>query len=269
MLPLHDRLCANNCVFAFCTPVTYQKHRCHNIFRLLSRGHHPTILVIAMSEIYCRLFWWVCLQIISMRWLFGKRNCAHFEGSNKCCISHIWQQKIHTKAPAQPHFNKIQPQTYLVLSSWNSAAVWVIALQSLLFLSYKFESWLQNWGISAEFVSQYVLNADLSSCWSPCMCLCVCVSGRAQRFLCFMGPLLHWSTTTSTMLLWSCRARCAMFRCLLQCSYNNCFVHACTACGVSAAQVSGQESTPKTSDTPISSINVFFIAIYSVFMWLI
>lgn len=123
--------------------------------------------------------------------IWEKKNCAYFEGSNKCCISHIWQQKIHTKAPAQPHFNKIQPQTYLVLSSWNSAAVWVIALQSLLLLSYKFESWLQNCGITAQFVSQYVLNADLSSCWSLCMCLCVCQDGlsafAALWDLCYTG----------------------------------------------------------------------------------
>lgn len=49
VLPLHDALCANNCVFAFCTPVTYQKHRCHNIFGLLSRDHHPTKLLLCQK----------------------------------------------------------------------------------------------------------------------------------------------------------------------------------------------------------------------------
>lgn len=166
-------------------------------------------------------------------WFFlSKKDGLHFEEQKELHFSHKTKRYMlefqHSRVLISHNSHKatvVSPPLHIticsVLSIWNSAAVWVIALQSLLLLNYKLEGWLQNWGITAdwtaEFASQYVLNADLSSCVSFCVCACV-LSGRAQRFLCFMGPLLRWSTTTSTMLLWSCKARCAVFLSLLQCT---------------------------------------------------
>lgn len=104
--------------------------------------------------------------------------------------------------------------SYSMLNGWISTAVKVIALQFLLLLSHKLvtvQSELMRELQQTQqqtFISQNLLNADY---FIP-LCVFVCVSGRAQPSLCFMGPLLLWSTTTSTMLLWSCRARCIMFQ---------------------------------------------------------
>lgn len=112
----------------------------------------------------------------------------------------------------------VKPLSFCCSLGYDSQAVFCIATlgDRLVRKSYQTQS-----------VSLHVLNPDyvIPRFWSQYACACVCLAGRAQLSLCFMGPLLHWNTTTSTMLSWSCRARWAMFLYLLQCSYHKWFAN--------------------------------------------
>lgn len=152
----HRRCRTPDCGFSFdyCTPTTCEESRCHISFRL-ERGDSLRSLMLPCQTFTAAALGrgtmkWLCLQINCICCFLSKKDGLHFEEQKELHFSHKTKRYMlefqHSRVLISHNSHKatvVYPPLHIticsVLSIWNSAAVCVIALQSLLLLNYKLE----------------------------------------------------------------------------------------------------------------------------------